>query len=717
MAAVSTLRPTWSTPAAMRAVRATIVMPGLFAFSSYVLHNPQIATFAAFGSFATLVMAGFGGARRDKLIAHAELTVVGSVLLVIGTAVCSSTVLAAVAALVVAFFVIFASISGPNAASGATAALLAFVLPAASPGTISMIPDRLAGWWLASVVGTIAVLTLAPRPMANRLRVTASVLADALADQLDAALAGSPSPDRAGAAMTARNNLLSAFTAAPYRPTGLAISDQGLAALVEDLQWCATVVAEALREGSDLPSVDQVDRRLFVASTGVLRDTGRLLGGADVVPVLGQLDELGNASAARITALGNDTANIEEAVHVSFHAQMVAAAARSAASNALVAARRTGRTRLLAARARWQGATEVPIAAGARPGLLSAARRLVTGHASLRSVWFLNAARGAVALAAAIAVAKLTNVQHGFWVVLGALSVLRTSAAATGATALRALGGTALGFFIGAVLILGIGSHPVALWVALPLAVMVAAYAPGTTPFVIGQAAFTLAISVLYNIVVPVGWKVGALRLEDVAMGAAVSAAVGILFWPRGASAIVGDDLADAFHRGGVYLVQATTWALGVREARPDASARAAQASIRLDDALRGLLAEQGTKRVPKEQLWKLVGGAMRLRLSAQSLSGGPTPRPEPAPGHRALVEAAVGVAGECDGLAGQLGHISATVAQELVGLPVDDAPPVAIHGHSLWVREHLEHVKRNLAELEVPAAVVAQSRAVPWWR
>jgi uncharacterized membrane protein YccC len=257
----------------------------------------------------------------------------------------------------------------------------------------------------------------------------------------------------------------------------------------------------------------------------------------------------------------------------------------------------------------------------------------------------------------------------------------------------------------------------VALWVALPVAVMVAAYAPGTAPFVVGQAAFTLTISVLYNIVVPVGWKVGALRLEDVAMGAAVSAAVGILFWPRGASAVVGDDLADAFHRGGVYLVQATAWALGVREARPDASARAAQASIRLDDALRGLLAEQGTKRVPKEQLWKLVGGAMRLRLSAQSLSGAPSPQPAPAPGHQALVEEAVGVAGVCDGLAGLLGHSPATVAQELVGLPVDDAPPLAIHGHSLWVREHLEHVKRNLAELEAPALVVAQSRAVPWWR
>ena len=90
---------------------------------------------------------------------------------------------------------------------------------------------------------------------------------------------------------------------------------------------------------------------------------------------------------------------------------------------------------------------------------LDSARRLVSGHASLRSVWFLNSARGALALAAAVAVADLADLQHGFWVVLGTLSVLRTSASATGATALRALIGTVVGFFIGAGLILAIGDN------------------------------------------------------------------------------------------------------------------------------------------------------------------------------------------------------------------------------------------------------------------
>ena len=56
-------KPTWSVPAAMRAVRATIVVPALFAIAYKVIGNPQVALFATFGGIATLVIAGFGGTR------------------------------------------------------------------------------------------------------------------------------------------------------------------------------------------------------------------------------------------------------------------------------------------------------------------------------------------------------------------------------------------------------------------------------------------------------------------------------------------------------------------------------------------------------------------------------------------------------------------------------------------------------------------------------
>jgi uncharacterized membrane protein YccC len=136
-------------------------------------------------------------------------------------------------------------------------------------------------------------------------------------------------------------------------------------------------------------------------------------------------------------------------------------------------------------------------------------------------------------------VADQTGVQHGLWVILGTLSVLRTNAASTGSTALRALGGTVIGFAAGALLLLGVGTSTPVLWTALPIAIAVAAYAPGTLPFAVGQAAFTVVVVVLFNLLQPVGWKLGLLRVQDVAVGCAVSLVVGVLFWPR-VAALVG---------------------------------------------------------------------------------------------------------------------------------------------------------------------------------
>jgi len=689
-----------------------------------------MATFSAFGGFATLVLAGFGGGRRDKLVAHIGLAFAGTVLIVIGTAVStgssvgSKSAIAAAVTVAVAFCVLFAGITGPNAASGATAAMLAYVLPAASTGAMSMVPSRLEGWWLASCTGTLAVLVLSPPPAGDRLRASAARAATALADQLEFALTDKCSPELAAEATAANQALINAFTAAPYRPTGLATSDQGLANLVETLEWLTTLVSEATREGTDLKAIDEIDQRLFRETVSVLRGTASLLSGQDVTLPLEGLEELRVASAARIASLDGDGPG-EEEVHVSFHAQIVATATRSAAVDALIAGRRVDPAVVAAELARWQDGPGAPISSVKGPGpfniaAVNTARRMVTDHASMRSVWFVNSARAAVALAAAVGVADLTNVQHGFWVVLGALSVLRTNAASTGATAFRALIGTSVGFFIGAALILGIGTHTAALWVALPVAALIAAYAPGTAPFAVGQAAFTVMISVLYNIIVPIGWKVGEIRVEDVAIGAGVSALVGVLFWPRGSASVVRDDLADALHRGGVYLVQATAWALGVRATRPDAGASAVQAGLRLDDALRASLAEQGTKAVPKEQLWRLVAGAMRLRLTAQSIAGPARPEEEPGAGAPALVHEAVRLAGVCDSLASQLAHVPSTVAQELAGLPGGGGQALggAVHsGYGLWVRQHLDHVRRDLTGLAGPTEVLAESRRRPWWR
>lgn len=63
-----------------RAARAAIIMPAMFAVGDKVIGNPQVATFAAFGSFAMLLLVDFGGPMTERLQAQAALAVTGGVL-------------------------------------------------------------------------------------------------------------------------------------------------------------------------------------------------------------------------------------------------------------------------------------------------------------------------------------------------------------------------------------------------------------------------------------------------------------------------------------------------------------------------------------------------------------------------------------------------------------------------------------------------------------
>jgi uncharacterized membrane protein YccC len=777
----------------MRAIRATVVIPSLFAITSKVIGDPQMALFATFGGFATLVVVGFGGTRRDKLSAHLGLAIAGSVALIIGTLVSGTAWLAALVTFAVVFAVFFAGVLGPAPATATTAILFAYVLPVASAGGASTIGSRLEGWWLASAAGTLAVLLLSPKGPGDRIRAAASALAAEIAARVRQAAAGEPTDPAAMRA--AKERMRTAFTSAPYRPTGLATADQALASVVQLLDWSAAQVADAFDGHIDLTQAGPAERQVLAITAGVFDDIAALLSGQPADPAFAQLEQARMTATEHLRDLsaGSEPAERMAAAHA-VHAQVIAVAAGSTAADALIAARRADPAIIAAERRQWYG-TAGPLASpasqskasqnGTAPGrtarLLSAtgprsrlsgvagATGVVIRHASVRSVWFANSLRAAAALAVAVAVADLTGVQHGFWVVLGTLSVLRSNASGTGATALRALGGTAIGFVAGAALLAGIGTGQTAMWVAFPLAILVAAYAPGAAPFAIGQGAFTIVIVVLFNLLDPVGWRVGLLRVEDVAIGCAVSVVVGAVFWPRGAAALVGDDLADAFRSGAQYLTQAVDWALSERVVPPAMASTAMTAGLRLDDALRGFLAEQGAKRASKEDLWALVTATQRLRLTANTLARlrdlppvsdtatGPACLPlegsEAYVGTPACVSlrmAATQLADFYGRVADEVGHPGREVPELLAAPPVtggavprhEGAVEGAVvvggealqdavlaghgapgpgaaprpHPHLLWVQEHLHHLGRSAQAISGPALHVAEARRRPWW-
>jgi len=339
----------------MRAVRATVVVPTLFAIGDKVLADPQLTLFATFGGFATLIIAGFGGSRKDKLVAHAGLAVVGSLALIIGTLVSSTTWLAAVVTLLVTFAIFFSGIGGPNAASGTIAAMFPFVLPVVTAGGAATIPSRLEGWWLAAAAGTIAVLVFSPPSPGNRLQATAAQLADELAGRLRAAADGQPTSLEA--MLAAKEKLRAAFTAAPYRPTGLATADQALSSLVQLLEWGATSVGDAFDGHIDLTHACRQDRALLHAAADLFSDTHALLTGQTADPDFAVLEAAKAASAEHLRDLSSRDREQDARVSAAraVHAQGIAVVARSAAADALIISHHASAETIEAERRDWYG--------------------------------------------------------------------------------------------------------------------------------------------------------------------------------------------------------------------------------------------------------------------------------------------------------------------------------------------------------------------------
>ena len=647
-------------------------MPAMLAVGDKVIANPVMSLFIAFGSFAMLLLVDFAGSRLDRLRAQASLGIACAAMVCLGTLVSRSTVVAAIGMLVVGFVVLFSGVVSSVIASASTPLLLAFILPVTVPGPVSEIPDRVAGWGLAAATSAIAITVLWPSPATYPVEARAVAACRAIAARIRAEVAWmldggdeleqeyDAARTRADAAVGALDKL---FLATPYRPTGLSTRARAEIRLVDELRWLTTVVLRSgLRTRPANPDHSIATLKLAAAdvleraATALAASAARSPGAAEELAAArtrlrGALHELEVQTTTRpldqqrMSGDPRDAATrVVTALNPSFRAQELAYITEQIAANvdfAAAAARRTWLQRLL----------------GRQPsgftGPLASARERALAHLEPSSSWLHNSMRAAAGLTLAVLVADLLSVQHGFWVVLGALSVLRSNALSTGQSVFRGIGGTTLGFIIGGALVALIGTNTTVLWVILPFAVLVAGLAPSAISFAAGQAAFTTTLLVLYNVLLPAGWTLGLVRIEDVALGGAVSVAVGLLFWPRGASGDLGRALGRAYVDSSSYLAE--TVAYGVACCDPTATAatapralalQAAASSRRLDDTFRGYLTERGAKQVPLAEMATLVTGVAGVRLAADAVlelwdGGGPPPAGDRSAAGRELLQAA----------------------------------------------------------------------------
>jgi uncharacterized membrane protein YccC len=598
------------------ALRAAIVTPLAFAFSLVVIDSKQMALFAAFGSMALLVFADFGGSRRARLRAYLLLVAAGAVLIVLGTLCSRSTWLATIAMGLVAFTILFAGVLDDYVVAARAAVTLTFVLPVMVPADAAQIPTRLAGWGLAGALCIPAALLLWPARPRSTLRREVAQVARTLADLVEATSRGDhPAADAAAQnTHTTTVAVRGRFVSMTQRPSGTTGPTAALARLIEDLGWVLRIAERLPALASTVAPCPAERAEIEAAAATALRGIAARLegGGADLPLQLARLrgahDVFGRAQLEHFEHMQPDRDEAEAEIELDEAYRL-----RALSFGVLQA----GQDTLEACEDRAKAMSEQTLRTR-----IHTARRLIRAHASTRSVWLRNSLRWAIGLALAVLVGQLADVQNSFWIVLGTMSVLRSSALSTSATIASALLGTLAGIVVGGLIVVVVGGDRGVLWAVLPFAVLLAAYAPQAISFAAGQGAFTIVVLVLFNLIHPAGWRVGLVRVEDVAIGAGVSLLVGLLLWPRGATALLRGAIGAAYDGAAHYLDATITALLGDGEqAHSSVAAREAFDTAQLlDAAMRDYLANRGSARGRINDLTLLATGAGRVRRVARLL-------------------------------------------------------------------------------------------------
>ena len=723
-----------------RATRAAIVNPSVFALTLLVFRDLQMATFAVFGCFGLLVMADFGGPRRTRAAAYVGAALAGAVLVALGSAVSLNPAAAAAVMLVVGFVISFASVFGGYVAAAQTALLLAFVLAASVAAPVSAIPTRLAGWGLAGVVSAVAGVFFWPWFEHAALRKRAADACVVIADLVAAVRHGPPDHqvdllrERARAEVSA---VRSAYAHTGMRPAGPTRRDRAFVELVTQLEQVVTLTERPFHQQrrSRRPCIQEGDR-LAIAVIDTLRaDAAALTGGPP--PTIRDLEAARRAHrsaldrwAADELGAGRAAEEVLEGIDVDHTLRVIAYLTIALSTNAVIAAggRPDEGLTLPAGTPRLEGTRGVAV------------RSLgtVRTHLAPSSTVLHSSARVAVGLAASVLLARVLGVEHAFWVVLGALSVLRSNALATGRTTVQALMGSVIGFVVGGLFASVAGSDPVLMWLALPIAIFVASYAASAIGFMAGQAGFTVMVIIVFNLISPAGWQVGLVRIEDVALGTGISVVVGLLLWPRGARRDLARATAGLYRAAYAYLDQAFQLVLG-REASDDVTrirAEAARARDRAGEAFDAFLSERGAKPLDPDAAARLVSAGGQALLAGDLLVVVATDlsyRADACPESVATVEAQVhalltGVDRLADQLAGERDddhrRIPHPSSEQLRAAALDcmrrsGSDERATRGAMAVViaAEWVENLARTEADLHEPVEVAAAAARIRWWR
>ncbi len=619
-------------------LRTAVAMSAAFFTGHFGFNNDQLTILATFSVAALLGMADFTGDRPKRMMATSITWAVGFPLVALGTVVSLHIALATIAMFGVAFVIAFGAVFSGYFSAGANAAIVFFVVAVGVPGTSAAVPARLAGVALGGAVSLLACGWLWPSRSVPDSRLALARVYASLADTVDEVADGLAvdTPERQRAVKAAILRAEVAIATSAWRPGGLSRAHKARMYLLHGSRRIAALLAEIRPVGPERSATFVSGRAamLRVQATTMRACADSLWSNGASFP------DVASAEAAKVEFDTCATEELRERITTSTDAggdsealdRDVAdlAATLELARAAILAALQTR----IAFGIRSDPAETVPNAVLVStmtvgvPSLRKWIRR-ARANFTLESVHMRNSLRLATSLSLALAAVGIFDLKHGFWVMFATLVVVKTSAAGTRKTALGAAVGTALGFVVSSALVVAFGVHPAVYCVALPFFMFAAFYLPGTGNFLIGQASFTMVVVFLFNVLVPTGWSVGLLRVEDVIIGSAIGFVVGAVMWPKGAAGELARAIADLIGAG---TTVATTTAQALLdgeplvEGAPERWLPAVRAAMAAEDVFSQFLAELHVPPAPILEWSTLLGAGHQLWYGAAIIGGLPVP-------------------------------------------------------------------------------------------
>ncbi|MET9542818.1 FUSC family protein [Streptomyces sp. NPDC006553] len=540
--------------AVRRSVRVTLAAAAGFYLFLYAFDSAVAATYALFAAVAMAGLSHIPGTGRQRAATLLPVVPACWALITIGTYLSVRTWSAVLGMLVIGFVLAFMAVGGPRPAGAAPGLQLMYILPSFPPYVPESLGERLVGATVGLALLILAEAFLLPDRVPGvpyrELAARAADHAGRCADEL----ASAPYTLDETALRAARElsgSLRSSRVPEAERPAGPGVRARALAHT-----GLATRTLLGRLTSLPPPPGGPAEARTWPEVLRAVRDacleTASLLRGRDSSgDARSRLQE-----ARRALAEGAEPDATPAALRRHAAVLEVADAAVATSMAAEIAVR--GRAAPAAAPGRfWYARQRAP----------QLWWRRLSGHAGQRSVFFQNAVRIALALAAARTIAGLDTLPHGFWMLLATLTLTRTTARETRSTVRVALTGTLVGAVLVAALLALVGTDTTVYAAALP-PLMLVAFTLGPVKGVgWAQAMFTMVVALVFAQLAPATWRLAEFRLLDVVAGSAVGAVFGLLAWPKGAHDELRRSVATML-RSAAETVVATTSQLAAGGAR-----------------------------------------------------------------------------------------------------------------------------------------------------